>query len=166
MLASPVVELSVLASPSGAARGTGGAQAAGLHATTAGLEPPAGCHLEGRAPAGGARSKLCYWFHISPALTMRMNGSSWAGGQAERLVEAELHVFKLLPDPFALGQPEERRVEEEEEEVGSLNGAAPLSVNTGRRRLRLRRKSSARNPGRQVSRANELAKRTQSETAN
>lgn len=45
-------------------------------------------------------SQLCYWFHLSPSLGAQINGSLAvrdSNGHNERLLEAELHLFKLPP---------------------------------------------------------------------
>lgn len=71
----------------------------------------AACDLGQRLLAAHNRRDLCYWFQISEQLRAKINGSfetTLAAGQqtashqdaqfSERLVEAELHLFKLLPE--------------------------------------------------------------------
>lgn len=59
------------------------------------------CDLNQRSFMAHERTQLCYWFRISEQLRMKINGSltsSYNRLASERLVEAELHVFKLLPE--------------------------------------------------------------------
>lgn len=51
------------------------------------------CNLNERLLPIENRSKLCYWFPIGEILASRINGTD----ADERLVEAELHLFKLRP---------------------------------------------------------------------
>lgn len=67
------------------------------------------CELSQRLLAADERSQMCYWFQISEQLQRKINGSlerssESSSRQRERLVEAELHVFKLLPQLLS-GQP-------------------------------------------------------------
>lgn len=65
--------------------------------------PQTACKLSERSFEVHKRSELCYWFRISEQLRRKINGSlvrtkSSSSTKRERLVEAELHVFKLLPE--------------------------------------------------------------------
>lgn len=63
---------------------------------------PAGCEPRQRLLAASKRTELCFAFHIGEHLQRLINGTdraAWPGElrPSERLVEAELHLFKLLP---------------------------------------------------------------------
>lgn len=65
--------------------------------------PQTACKLSERSFEVHKRSELCYWFQISEQLRRKINGSlvktkTSSSTKRERLVEAELHVFKLLPE--------------------------------------------------------------------
>lgn len=63
--------------------------------------PGKACDLNERLLPVEDRTKLCYWFPLSQTLSARINGSS----KLERLVEAELHLFKLNPREFRFQSP-------------------------------------------------------------
>lgn len=68
------------------------------------MQTSTACDLNQRSLMAHERSQLCYWFHIGEALRMKINGSLASAEPAnslERLLEAELHVFKLLPEMLA-----------------------------------------------------------------
>lgn len=61
------------------------------------------CALDERQLPAFKRDQLCYWFPIDKQLSRKINGSLTSSSKSgvhrlERLLEAELHLFKLLPD--------------------------------------------------------------------
>lgn len=74
-----------------------------LPSSSSSSSPQTACKLSERSFEAHKRSELCYWFRISEQLRRKINGSlvrteTSSSRRRERLVEAELHVFKLLPE--------------------------------------------------------------------
>lgn len=55
------------------------------------------CDLSERLLPVQERSQLCFWFPISASLSCRLAGTNNSNERFERLIEAELHLFKLRP---------------------------------------------------------------------